>query len=205
MLIVHVIIHETFYLKGTGHLKRYRKDIIVWIIIILFMVILFFLYNQLKTDRYINLGEDTPLPENLYPIVAEKTEELVEQAAGRDIDVVITETVRTFDEQDALYQQGRSEDGSIVTYAKGGESYHNYGLAVDYALRNNNGDIIWDINYDGNNNGDPDWFEVADMAKELGFQWGGDWNSFKDYPHLQMDFGLSIDQLQQGLRPNHEN
>ncbi|SFB04953.1 peptidoglycan L-alanyl-D-glutamate endopeptidase CwlK [Lentibacillus halodurans] len=185
-------------------MKHYRKDIIAWIIIILFLVMLFFLYNQLKTDRYIDQGGDLPLPENLDPIVAAETEELVEQAAERNIEVVITETVRTIQEQNNLYEQGRSEDGSIVTYAKGGESYHNYGMAVDYALRNHNGDIIWDTSYDGNNNGESDWFEVADMAKELGFEWGGDWNHFKDYPHLQMDFGLSIEQLKQGLRPKHD-
>ena len=61
--------------------------------------------------------------------------------------------------------------------------------------------MIWDIEYDGNGNGQSDWFEVAEIAKELGFQWGGDWRSFKDYPHLQMDFGLTINDLQEGKRP----
>lgn len=185
-------------------MKRYRKDITLWIFIILFLVILFFLYNQSTTDRYVDQGEDAPLPENLDPVVTEKTEKLIDQAEEKNIDVVITDTVRSNEEQNALYKQGRSEDGSIVTYAQGGESYHNYGLAVDYALRDDNDNITWDIHYDGNNNGESDWFEVADMAKELGFEWGGDWNNFKDYPHLQMDFGLSIDQLQQGLRPKHD-
>ncbi|MFD1361199.1 M15 family metallopeptidase [Lentibacillus salinarum] len=184
-------------------MKRYRKDMTAWLMIILFLVILFYLYNQLKTDRYIDQGEDAPLPENLDPVVAEKTEELVGRAAEENIDIVITETTRSNEKQDELYKQGRTKDGSIVTYAQGGESYHNYGLAVDYALRNHNGDVSWDIHYDGNNNGESDWFEVADMAKELGFEWGGDWSNFKDYPHLQMDFGLSIDQLKQGHRPKH--
>ncbi|WP_010529350.1 M15 family metallopeptidase [Lentibacillus jeotgali] len=186
-------------------MKRNRKDITAWIIIILFLVMLFFLYNQLKTDRYVDQGNEAPLPESLDPVVTEKTEKLVDQAAEKNIDVVITETVRSHEEQDALYEQGRSKKGSIVTYAEGGESYHNYGLAVDYALRNHNGKIIWNTSYDGNNNGESDWFEVADIAKELGFEWGGDWSNFKDYPHLQMDFGLSIDQLKRGLRPKHEN
>ncbi|QKY71157.1 M15 family metallopeptidase [Lentibacillus sp. CBA3610] len=185
-------------------MKRYRKDISAWIIIILVLIALLFLYNQFQTDRYLDQGEDASLPENLDPVVTKKTKELVEQAAEKDIDVAITETVRSIDEQDALYEQGRADDGNIVTYAQGGESYHNYGLAVDYALYNNNGDMIWDIHYDGNNNGESDWFEVADLAKELGFEWGGDWENFKDYPHLQMDFGLSIEQLKRGLRPKHE-
>ncbi len=39
------------------------------------------------------------------------------------------------------------------------------------------------------------------LAKALGFDWGGDWVRFKDYPHFQMDFGLTIHDLQDGKRP----
>ncbi|MCG3055692.1 M15 family metallopeptidase, partial [Escherichia coli] len=49
-----------------------------------------------------------------------------------------------------------------------------------------NGDIIWDMEYDGNGNGKSDWMEVAEIGKELGFEWGGDWEGFKDYPHFQL-------------------
>lgn len=40
--------------------------------------------------------------------------------------------LRTFEEQTALYAQGRTKPGRIVTKAKPGESYHNYGLAFDW-------------------------------------------------------------------------
>ncbi|MGP4107553.1 M15 family metallopeptidase [Virgibacillus sp. L01] len=185
-------------------MKRYRKDITTWVLIILFLTILIIIYNEQKNNRYIEIGEDTPPPEELDPVVAVKTSQLLKKSAQQDINVVITEKVRSIKSQNELYEQGRSSDEDVVTYAKGGESYHNYGLAVDFALRNSEGVIIWDINYDGNNNGESDWFEVADIAKQLGFEWGGDWNKFKDYPHLQMDFGLSIRQLKKGLRPTHE-
>jgi len=42
------------------------------------------------------------------------------------------------------------------------------------------------MEYDGNNNNQSDWMEVVDIAKNLGFEWGGDWQGFKDYPHFQM-------------------
>ncbi|MFB4168055.1 M15 family metallopeptidase [Virgibacillus sp. JSM 102003] len=185
-------------------MKHYRKDITTWILIILFLTLLIIIYNEHRNNRYIEIGEDSPPPEELDPVVAAKTNQLLKKSAQQDINVVITEKIRSIKRQNDLYEQGRSSDGDVVTYAKGGESYHNYGLAVDFALRNNNGEIIWDINYDGNNNGKADWFEVADIAKQLGFEWGGDWSKFKDYPHLQMDFELSIRQLKKGLRPSHE-
>ncbi len=185
-------------------MKRYRKDITTWILIILFITILIIIYNEQRNSRYTETGEDTPPPEELDPVVAAKTRQLLKKSAQQDINVIITEKVRSIKRQNELYEQGRSSDESVVTYAKEGESYHNYGLAVDFALRNNDGEIIWDINYDGNNNGKADWFEVADIAKQLGFEWGGDWSKFKDYPHLQMDFRLSIRQLKKGLRPSHE-
>lgn len=42
--------------------------------------------------------------------------------------------LRTFKEQDALYAKGRTKPGGVVTKAKGGQSMHNYGLAVDLDL-----------------------------------------------------------------------
>lgn len=145
--------------------------------------------------------EQRPLPSGLHPIVEEKRDLLIARAAEIGIDILITDGYRSPEEQDGLHSQGRSASGSIVTYAEGGESYHNYGLAIDYALRLDDGSVVWDIARDGNGNGESDWFEVAAIAKNLGFDWGGDWQRFKDYPHLEMTFGLSIRKLQQGWRP----
>jgi len=145
------------------------------------------------------------LPTELHPIVAEKVGILLEETAEREITILITDDYRSFEEQDKIYDKGRRTPGKVVTHSEGGESYHNFGLAVDFALQLENGNVIWDTEYDGNGNGQPDWFEVAEIAKELGFQWGGDWHGFKDYPHLQMDFGLTINNLQEGKRPKLTN
>lgn len=182
-------------------MKKVNKDILTWIIVIVFFAAVIFLYNRVNSD-YVELGERADLPTKLHPVVEKKKNRLMEKTSSVGIDIVITEKWRSIEQQNILYAQGRSSDGTIVTHAEGGESYHNYGLAIDYALRDVNGKVIWDISYDGNNNGKKDWFEVAEIAKDLGFEWGGDWRNFKDYPHLQMDFGLSIHQLQKGLRPD---
>ncbi|MFX3635301.1 MAG: M15 family metallopeptidase [Candidatus Pristimantibacillus sp.] len=137
----------------------------------------------------------------LHPIVAAKEAELIAATKKIGITILITDSVRTNEEQDALYERGRSQDGAVVTNVRGGESYHNYGLAIDFALRTKEDKVIWDLEYDGNGNSKADWMEVVAIAKKLGFTWGGDWKNFRDYPHLQMDFGYSIRELQRGKRP----
>ncbi|OWA35162.1 peptidase M15 [Saccharibacillus sp. O16] len=136
----------------------------------------------------------------LHPDVQIAADQLVQQAAERGIEVAITSDFRSSEEQDRLYRQGRSEKGNIVTQARGGQSYHNYGLAIDFALRDGS-KVIWDMEKDGNQSGRSDWMEVVDLAKALGFDWGGDWSNFPDYPHLQMDFGYTLRQLQHGQFP----
>nr|WP_281285245.1 M15 family metallopeptidase [Alkalicoccus halolimnae] len=135
--------------------------------------------------------------EGLHPTVEKQKEKFLERTADRNINVVITETYRSKERQNDLFARGRSSEGEIVTHAAGGESYHNYGLAIDFALRTDEGDVVWDVESDFNGSGKPDWLEAAEIAKDLGFEWGGDWSGFRDYPHLQMTFGLTINELQE--------
>jgi peptidoglycan L-alanyl-D-glutamate endopeptidase CwlK len=160
----------------------------------------FIIYDHYKIKPEVTVP-NTSMPDGLHPVIADRMNQLVQRAADIGIVVVITDDFRSAEEQDRLYEKGRTSGGNIVTYAKGGESFHNFGLAVDFALKTSAGDVIWDMNYDGNGNSRADWSEVVAIAKEFGFEWGGDWSQFKDYPHLQMDFGLSIADLQNGKRP----
>ncbi|MCM3134468.1 M15 family metallopeptidase [Paenibacillus polysaccharolyticus] len=184
--------------------QRRKKSLRNWIIATIILSIVF-VWLQQKGDLG-GIWQDEIIPEplpitGLHPVVAESEGILVRKAARRGIEIVITHGYRSVEEQDALFAQGRSSSGNIVTNARGGESYHNYGLAIDFALRTPDGDIVWDMERDDNGNGKADWMEVVDLAKELGFTWGGDWTNFPDYPHLQMDFGLSIRDLKRGKRP----
>ncbi|WP_307364084.1 M15 family metallopeptidase [Peribacillus cavernae] len=146
--------------------------------------------------------DELELPDGLHPLVVEKRDILIGRAGEAGIPILITDGYRTIEDQNQLYERGRSQPGKIVTYARGGESLHNFGLAIDFALLNKKGNAIWDMQYDGNRNGKRDWAEVVTMAKQEGFQWGGDFKgSFKDYPHLEMGFGLSLRELQRGEKP----
>ena len=145
-----------------------------------------------------------PLPKGLHPIVEEKTNQLINKAEEIGIPIVISDGFRSVESQDVLYEKGRTIEGSIVTYARGGESYHNYGLAIDFVLLNDNGSISYDLQRDLNGNGEADWFEVVSIGKDLGFSSGADWPRFKDYPHLEYTFDLSIRELQEGWRPEDQ-
>ena len=129
----------------------------------------------------------------VHPLVATKARQLIERAYREGINVIITQGFRTIEEQNALYAQGRTKPGKIVTNARGGYSYHNFGLAFDFAVLNADGSVNWNV--------DEKWKRVGAIGKSLGLEWGGDWKDFKDYPHFQMTFGLSLADLRAGKRP----
>lgn len=96
-------------------------------------------------------------------------------------------TLRTFAEQHNLFLQGRDgKGGSIVTNADQGLSYHNYGLAYDIVLIID-GKASWKV--------DEHWMKVVEIAKQFGYEWGGDWKKFPDKPHFQKTHGYSVQQL----------
>ena len=103
-------------------------------------------------------------------------------------------TLRTFAEQDALFAQGRTKPGSVVTKAKGGLSMHNYGLAIDIVLIIDGKTASWDVKGDFDGDGKSDWMEVVTIFKQHGWEWGGDWK-FYDAPHFQKTFGKSVRDL----------
>lgn len=102
-------------------------------------------------------------------------------------------TLRTFAEQDELYALGRTKAGKIVTKAKGGLSYHNYGLALDIVLIDGKS-ASWDVKKDFDKDGKSDWAEIVNIFKQHGWEWGGDWG-FRDEPHFQKTFGKSVREL----------
>lgn len=117
----------------------------------------------------------------LHPLVRKEVEDTLNSIVlSEGTTIRVTQALRTFAEQDALYAQGRTKPGSKVTNATGGQSIHNYGLAFDYVLMKD-GVADWTVN--------ADWKKVAATFKAKGWEWGGDWKSLKDYPHLEKTFG----------------
>lgn len=120
--------------------------------------------------------------------------EITQALTGRAI-VRFAQTLRTIPEQDALYAIGRTKPGKKVTNAKGGSSYHNYGLAIDIVLIIDGKEASYDMVKDFDGDRVADWMECVRIFKAHGWAWGGDWEGFKDYPHFEKTFGKTVAQL----------
>lgn len=142
--------------------------------------------------------------QKLHPAVRQEaieTLEKIETLFPPTVRVRVVQGLRTIEEQNELYAQGRTKPGKIITKAKGGKSFHNYGLAIDFAIlydKDGNGtfeELSWDIQQDFDIDGKKDWDEVRTSFEAVGWEWGGKWRTFKDYPHLQKTFGYTAAQL----------
>lgn len=105
---------------------------------------------------------------------------------GMDMGTAPQGSFRSFQEQDALYAKGRTRPGRKVTNAQGGESFHNYGVAADNAFYDEGGNITWP------ETGDYEklWTRYGEHAKKQGLEWGGDWRSIQDRPHVEYHPGV---------------
>jgi len=122
----------------------------------------------------------------LHPLVRDRFMEFIVRAEKElNKKLRVTSALRTIKMQNKLYAQGRTKPGKIVTNAKGGKSYHNFGLAID-VVEIKNGKALWN---------NPEWDKIAELGKSLGLEWGGDWVSIKDKPHFQFSFGKSTKKL----------
>jgi len=127
---------------------------------------------------------------DLLPPVRKRVEHFIAACKDANIDLLVTSTYRDFESQDALYAQGRTAPGKIVTNAKGGQSYHNWRCAVD-VVPLINGKPEWDTS-------NPVWAQVGALGKSCGLEWAGEWKTFKETAHFQFTAGLTLADLNAG-------
>lgn len=119
----------------------------------------------------------------VWPTLSSKIEQMATMLEGEGISIRVTQGLRSWSEQDALYAQGRTTPGSVVTNCPGGHSYHNFGLAVDCVPsqfgpgQSYNPD--WNINHSS-------WGRMESVGQSLGLISGSTWRSFPDAPHFQI-------------------
>jgi len=119
----------------------------------------------------------------VLPALADKVRKMADLLAGEGILIRVTQGLRTVAEQDALYAQGRTKPGSIVTNCPGGHSYHNFGLAVDCCPSTHGPDQPFEPDW---NESHPAWKAMVKAGESVGLNCGADWQHFKDVPHFQL-------------------
>jgi peptidoglycan L-alanyl-D-glutamate endopeptidase CwlK len=132
----------------------------------------------------------------LYPPFAEQLIRFESELQKANLPFFLFMGLRTFEDQDTLYSQGRTAPGKIVTNARGGDSWHNYGLAADYVLDSQPDkpglQWSWDLKADLNHTGHSMWRDMAEIAAKCGLEPGYFWAKFPDAPHVQNRYGLTL-------------
>jgi peptidoglycan L-alanyl-D-glutamate endopeptidase CwlK len=119
----------------------------------------------------------------LHPRAQEQARAFLQRVRSAGIDARIISGTRTYQEQEALFRQGRwGNPGPVVTKARGGHSNHNFGIAWDIGIFENGRYLTASPLYDT--------AAVIGVTPEI--EWGGNWKSFPDRPHYQLVTGLPI-------------
>lgn len=114
----------------------------------------------------------------VHPKLANLIRMMAHQLELESIPIRVTQGLRTWEEQEKLYAQGRSAPGNIVTNTPGGNSWHCFGLAAD-VVPMESGVADWNVSH-------PSWQRIVSLGQNLGLVSGSQWRTFKDYPHFQL-------------------
>jgi len=131
------------------------------------------------------LMRSASLIRDLDPALQVPATEFIKRAYLAGIPVVVASGRRSFAEQTALYAQGRTSPGSIVTDVQPGKSDHEKGLAFDVApldprAASGMGDVLipWPT--------DPAfWRILGKIGEGIGLLWGGRF-PVPDFPHFRL-------------------
>ncbi len=148
------------------------------------------LFNPHPKDHFETRSTSIELT-SLNPRVAAMARKFLELARRNNLDIRIITAFRSWDEEDKLYAQGRWAPGQIVTNARGGDSYHNWGLAFD-AAPFEQGKMTNDMGK---------FKQMGAFGEQVGLKWGGTFRALVDYPHFQYTFDLNTWDLLNGVRP----
>jgi RHS repeat-associated protein len=118
----------------------------------------------------------------LHPSIRGQAAAVINDAkAELGLTLRITDGYRSMAEQDELYNRGRTTPGPRVTNARAGQSWHNYGLALD-VVGIEEGRASYDL----------PWDDLARIGKRHGFDWGGDFKTISDKPHFEQTSGFRL-------------
>ena len=123
----------------------------------------------------------------LHPVLVDKVKGLVQKASSQGLKIRLQEGLRSFERQNELFKSGRN-----VTRARAGNSYHNYGLAIDIVFRDKNNQPSWSEEHD--------WLKLGKIGKDLGLKWGGDFKRISDKAHFEYHPELNLKMVKEAYR-----
>lgn len=143
---------------------------------------------KLKVEKMINKFSERSL-NNLKGVHPDLVRLMHEAIKNSPVDFTITCGVRSISEQSALYAQGRTKPGKVITNCDGVKVKSNhqsksdgYGYAVDLYPYHSGKVQVNDVS---------GLTVIAKHIKEIArklnirVEWGGDWR-MKDYPHFEL-------------------
>lgn len=141
--------------------------------------------------------------EDLVPVVRSMAVSFIALAENtiEGLKIIVTCTRRDAERQDALFAIGRRNIAGekIVTNCKGGESYHEFGVAFDIFPMLFGKPVM--MQQDGDQVSDPIWQTLGEIGESCGLEWAGRWKHFPEGPHFQFTGGLNLAELKSGNRP----
>jgi peptidoglycan L-alanyl-D-glutamate endopeptidase CwlK len=120
----------------------------------------------------------------VWPLLADKIKTMADMLETEGILIRVTQGLRSWNEQDDLYAQGRTKPGKIVTNCKGGDSYHNYGMACDLVPSQFGKDQPYSPDWNAQH---ASWKRMEVVGVSLGLVSGATWRTFPDNPHFQLN------------------
>lgn len=160
--------------------------------------------SKIKTKAMTISQINTSRVAHLHPLLQQKALQLIKLCAQAGFSILITQGLRTWAEQEAIYAQGRvslaqvnalrkkaglspivPKENRIVSNASAGKSWHNYGLAFDFVVLDALQKADW-------NSSHPQWAKAGALGTSIGLFWGGNFKKSKDMPHFEMTGNLKL-------------
>lgn len=118
------------------------------------------------------------------PLLVDRLTRVLAAMEALGFPMMVTDGLRTAEQQRALYAQGRTVPGIIVTHADGATKRSNHqaradglGYAVDCCFVAQ-GRPSWDAKWP--------WKVYGAAAEAVGLRWGGAWQTLHDLPHVEL-------------------
>lgn len=120
---------------------------------------------------------------DVHPELARRVRRFADLCEKNGLEIRVTCGLRPYPAQDALYQQGRTIPGKLVTNAKAGYSAHQFGYAIDVVPGS---ETFGKFTADWDGLGIA-WKQVLMLGKQCNLSEGADWRAFPDRPHFYLE------------------